>query len=136
VSLRGTPKLASTDCLDVRKTEVLVVVQVVEDLVVHCVKGAVVGGFEGSQNDRPKNIVNGDRVHVLESTADINHFAEVGVNSVLGVTICDKTEPEHTLRAAGLCVEHSTTWNLAQNCSLFGRKTLCTGSLSILTSVL
>ncbi len=39
-------------------------------------------------------------------------------------TTCDETEPEHTLRAAGRCVEHSTTWNLGQNCSLFGRKTL------------
>jgi hypothetical protein len=46
VSLLGAPKLAGTDCLDVRKGEVLVVVQVVNDLVVHCVKGTVVGGFE------------------------------------------------------------------------------------------
>ena len=45
MSLLGTPKLASTDSLDVRKGEVLVVVQVVEDLVVHCAKGMVVGGF-------------------------------------------------------------------------------------------
>ena len=42
---------ASTDCWDVRKGEALVVVQVVEDLVVRGAKGAVVGGFEGSQND-------------------------------------------------------------------------------------
>ncbi len=57
VALLGLPKLGSTYCLDVRKSEVLVVVQVVEDLVVCCAKGAVVGGFEGSQNDGPKNIV-------------------------------------------------------------------------------
>jgi hypothetical protein len=54
VSLLGTPKWASTDCLDVRKGEVLVVVQVVEDLVVRGAKGAIVGGFEGGQNDGPK----------------------------------------------------------------------------------
>jgi hypothetical protein len=51
VSLLGTPKLAGTDGLDVRKGEVLVVVQIIEDLVVRCAKGTVVGGFEGSQND-------------------------------------------------------------------------------------
>jgi hypothetical protein len=51
VSLLGTPNLASTDGLDVRKGEVLVVIQVVEDLVVRSAKGEVVGGFEGSQND-------------------------------------------------------------------------------------
>jgi hypothetical protein len=57
VSLLGTPKLAITDCLDVLEGEVLVVVQVVEDLVVRCAKDAVVGGFEGSQNDGPKYVV-------------------------------------------------------------------------------
>ena len=51
MSLLGTPKLAGTDGLDVRKGEVLVVVQIIEDLVVQCAKGTVVGGFEGSQND-------------------------------------------------------------------------------------
>jgi hypothetical protein len=50
-SLLATPKLASTDGLDVCKREVLVVVQVVEDLVVRCAKAAVVRGFEASQND-------------------------------------------------------------------------------------
>jgi hypothetical protein len=87
VSLLGAPKLASTYGLDVRKSEVLVVVQVVEDLVVRCAKGAVVGGFEGSQNDGPKNIVNGESAHVLKRSADIVYFAEVGVNNVLGVAI-------------------------------------------------
>jgi hypothetical protein len=52
-TLLGAPKLAGTDGLDVRKGEVLVVVQIVEDLVVRGAKGTVVGGFEGSQNDRP-----------------------------------------------------------------------------------
>ena len=87
VALLGAPKLASTYGLDVRKSEVLVVVQVVEDLVVCCAKGAVVGGFEGSQNDGPKNIVDGENTHVLKRSADIADFAEVGVNSVLGVAI-------------------------------------------------
>jgi hypothetical protein len=50
-------------------------------------KGAVVGGFEGSQNDGPKNIVDGENTHVLKRSADIADFAEVGVNSVLGVAI-------------------------------------------------
>jgi hypothetical protein len=58
VLLLGTVKLASTDCLDVRKSEVRsVVVQVVEDLVVRCAKGAVVGRFKGSQNDGPKYVI-------------------------------------------------------------------------------
>jgi hypothetical protein len=52
-------------------SEVLVIVQIVKDLVVRCAKGAVVGGFEGSQNDGPKYIVNGELVHVLKSSADI-----------------------------------------------------------------
>ena len=52
VSLLGTPKLASTDGLDVRKGDVLVVVQVVEDLVVRGAEGAVVTGFEGSRKKR------------------------------------------------------------------------------------
>jgi len=38
--------------LDVRKSEVLVVVQVVEDLVVRGAEGAVVTGFEGSRKKR------------------------------------------------------------------------------------
>jgi hypothetical protein len=50
-------------------------------------KGAVVGGFEGSQNDGPKNIVDGESAHVLKRSADIVYFAEVGVNNVLGVAI-------------------------------------------------
>jgi hypothetical protein len=50
-------------------------------------KGAVVGGFEGSQNDCLKDVVNGERDHVLKSSADIVDFAEVGVNRVLGVAI-------------------------------------------------
>jgi hypothetical protein len=58
-SLLATPKSASTYGLDVRKSEVLVVVQVVEDLVVRGVKGAVDRGFEGSQNDGLKNVVDG-----------------------------------------------------------------------------
>jgi hypothetical protein len=87
VSLLGAPKLASIDGLDVRKGEVLVVVQVVEDLVVRGAKGAVVGGFEGSQNDGPKHIVDGERAHVIKSSADIADFTEVGVDSVLGVAI-------------------------------------------------
>jgi hypothetical protein len=40
VSLLGVPKWAGPDGLDVRKGEVLVVVQVVEDLVVRDVRGA------------------------------------------------------------------------------------------------
>ena len=60
------PKLASTDGLDVRKRKILVVVQVVEDLVVRCAKGAVVGGFEGSQNGGPKNVVNGERAQCIQ----------------------------------------------------------------------
>jgi hypothetical protein len=87
VSLLGKPKLASTGGLDVRKSEVLVIVQVGEDLVVRCAKGAVAGGFEGSKNDGPKDVVNGERAHVLKSSADIADFAEVGVNGVLGVAI-------------------------------------------------
>jgi hypothetical protein len=87
VSLLGTPKLAITDGLDVRKSEVLVIVQVVNDLVVRCAKGVVVGGFEGSQDDWLKDVVNGERAHVLKNSADIADFAEVGVNRVLGVDI-------------------------------------------------
>jgi hypothetical protein len=87
VWLFGTPKLASTDGLEVRKSEVLVVVQVVEDLVVRCAKGAVAIGFEGSKNDGPKDVVDDERAHVLKSSADIADFAEVGVNGVLGVAI-------------------------------------------------
>jgi hypothetical protein len=45
------------------------------------------GGFEGSQNDGPTNIVYGESAHVLKRSADIAYFAEVGVNSVLGVAI-------------------------------------------------
>jgi hypothetical protein len=91
VSLLGMPKLASTYGLNVRKGdvkgEVLVVVQVVKDLVVRGAKGSVVGGFEGSQNDGPKYVVDGERAHVLKSSADIADFTEVGVDSVLGVDI-------------------------------------------------
>ena len=70
----------------------------------HCAKGAVVGGFEGSQNDGPKNVVNGERAHVLKNSADITDFAEVGVNSVLGVSIpghevSDLTGKEDSLHA-------------------------------------
>jgi hypothetical protein len=61
--------------------------QVVEDLVVRRAKDAVGGGFEGSQNDGPKDVVDGERAHVLKISADIADFAKVGVNSVLGVTI-------------------------------------------------
>ena len=68
VSLLGTPRLASTDCLDVRKGEVLVVVQVVEDLVVRGANGAIVGGFEGSQNDGPKYVVDGEGLTISEGT--------------------------------------------------------------------
>jgi hypothetical protein len=50
-------KLAITDGLDVRKGEVLFVLQVVKDLVVRVTKGSVVGGFEGSQNDGPKYVI-------------------------------------------------------------------------------
>jgi hypothetical protein len=105
VSLLGTPKLASTyGSLDVRKGEVLVVVQVVEDLVVRGAKGAIVGGFEGCQNDGPKYDVDGERAHVIKSFADIADFAEVGVNSVLGVAIpghetSDLTGKEDSLHA-------------------------------------
>jgi hypothetical protein len=52
-----------------------------------CAKGVVVGGFEGSQNDGPKFVVYGERAHVLKNSADIADFAEVGFNSVLGVSI-------------------------------------------------
>jgi hypothetical protein len=34
-------------------------------------RGSTVGGFEGSQNDGPKYVVNGERAHVLKSSADI-----------------------------------------------------------------
>ena len=87
MSLLCEPKLAGTDGLDVRKGEVLVVVQVVEDLVVRCAKGTVVGGFEGSQNDGPKYIVDSERAHAIKSSADIADFTEVGVDSVLGIAI-------------------------------------------------
>ena len=87
MSLLGVPKWAGPDGLDVRKGEVLVIVQIVEDLVVHGAKGTVVGGFEGSQNDGPKYVVNGERVHVIKRSADIADFTEVGVDSVLGVAI-------------------------------------------------
>jgi hypothetical protein len=86
VLLLGTQKLASTDGLDVRKGEVLFVVQVVEDLVVRSAKGAV-GGFEGSQNDGPKYVVNGERAHVIESSAGIADFTKVVVDVVLGVAV-------------------------------------------------
>jgi hypothetical protein len=68
VSLLGTPKLAITYGLDVRKGEVLIVVQVVEDLVVRGAKGAIVGGFEGSQNDGPKYVVDGEGLTISEGT--------------------------------------------------------------------
>jgi hypothetical protein len=95
VSLLGTPKLASTDGLDVRKGDVLIVVQVVEDLVVRGAEGAVVGdsvgGFEGSQNDGLKNVLDGERVHVFEGKADFADFTEVGVDIILGVAVpCHK----------------------------------------------
>jgi hypothetical protein len=69
VALLGTPKLASTDSLDVCKGDVLFVVQVVKDLVVRGAEGAVVRGFEGSQNDGLKNVVDCERVrvHVFEN---------------------------------------------------------------------
>ena len=73
--------------MDVRRGEVLVVVQVVEDLIVHGVKGKVVGGFEGSHNDGPKYVVNGERADVIERSADIADFTEGGVDSVFGVAI-------------------------------------------------
>jgi hypothetical protein len=87
VSLLGAPKLAGTDGLDVRKGEVLAVVQIVEDLVVRGAKGTVVGGFDGSQNDGPKYVVNDERAHLIKGSADIADFTEVGVDSVLGVAI-------------------------------------------------
>ena len=67
--MRSLMKLASAEGLDVRKSEVLVIVhcsvevtelstnkqytlsRVIEDLVVLCVKTAIFRGFEGSQND-------------------------------------------------------------------------------------
>jgi hypothetical protein len=78
--------------------------QVVEDLVVRRAKDAVGGGFEGSQNDGPKDVVDGERAHVLKISADIADFAKVGVNSVLGVTIpghetSDLTGNEDSLHA-------------------------------------
>ena len=76
MSLLCEPKLAGTDGLDVRKGEVLVVVQVVEDLVVRCAKGTVGGGFEGSQNDGPKYVVDSERAHVIKSSADITESSE------------------------------------------------------------
>jgi hypothetical protein len=75
---RGSQR--STRGFGCTQSEVLVVVQVVEDLVVRCVKGTVVGGFEGSQNEGPKDVVYGERAHVLKSSADIDYFAKVGVN--------------------------------------------------------
>ena len=96
VPYNGTPKLASTDGLDVRKGEVLVVVQVVEDLVVRGAKDAVVGEFEGSQNDGPKYVVDGERAHVVETSADIADFTEVGVDSVLGAAIPGYKESDLT----------------------------------------
>ena len=62
VSLLGTLNWRA-QTVWMRKGEVLVVVQVVEDLVVGCAKGDVVGGFEGSQNDRPKYVIDGERSH-------------------------------------------------------------------------
>ena len=82
--------------MDVRKGEVLVVVQVVEDLVVRGAKDAVVGEFEGSQNDGPKYVVDGERAHVVETSADIADFTEVGVDSVLGVAIPGYKESDLT----------------------------------------
>ena len=75
-SLLCEPKLAGTDGLDVRKGEVLVVVQVVEDLVVRCAKGTVGGGFEGNQNDGPKYVVDSERAHLIKSSADITESSE------------------------------------------------------------
>jgi hypothetical protein len=83
----GTQKLASTDGLDVRKGGVLVVIQVVEDLVVRCAKGADGGGFEAGQNDGPKYVVDGECAHVLKHAVDITDLTKVDVNSVLGVSI-------------------------------------------------
>jgi hypothetical protein len=34
-------------------------------------KGEVAGGFEGSQNDWPKDVVDGERAHVFKSSTDI-----------------------------------------------------------------
>jgi hypothetical protein len=73
--------------LDVRKGEVLVVVQVVEDLVVRCAKGTVIGEFEGSQNDGPKYVIDGELAHVIKRSADITDFTKVVVDNVLGVSI-------------------------------------------------
>jgi hypothetical protein len=57
------------------------------------VEGAVVRGFEGSQNDGLKNVIHCDRVrvHVLESSADFADFSEMVVDIVLGVAVpCHK----------------------------------------------
>jgi hypothetical protein len=87
VSLLDAPKSASTDGLDVLKGDVLVLVQVVEDLVVHCSEDAVVRGFDGSQNDGLKNIVDCERVHVFEGKADLVDFTKMGVDIFLGVAV-------------------------------------------------
>jgi hypothetical protein len=124
VSLLGTPKLASTDGLDVRKGEVLVVVQavqIVEDLFVRGAKGTVVGGFEGSQNDGPKYVVNGECAHVIKSSTDIADFTEVGVDSVLGVAIpghkasdlTGKKESLHALVLEGESIKKSFPYLLS-----------------------
>jgi hypothetical protein len=124
------PKLASTDGLDVRKRKILVVVQVVEDLVVRCAKGAVVGGFEGSQNGGPKNVVDGERDHVFKNSTDIADFAEVGVNSVLGVAIpghesSDLTGKEDSLHALVLEGESSQkSFSYLRNAQMLGRAVL------------
>jgi hypothetical protein len=121
VSLLGIPILASTDGWDVRKGEVLVVIQVVEDLVVLGAKGAVVGGFEGSQNDGPKYVVNGECAHVIKSSTDIADFTEVGVDSVLGVAIpghkasdlTGKKESLHALVLEGESIKKSFPYLLS-----------------------
>jgi hypothetical protein len=77
------PKLASTDSLDVRKREFLVVVEVIQDLVTRSTKGDDVEGLEGSQKHGLENVINGEIVHVAKGLAGFANFLKVGVDGAL-----------------------------------------------------
>jgi hypothetical protein len=86
--------------------------------------------------DRKTNVVDGERAHVFKSSADIADFAEVGVNSVLGVAIpgneaSDLTGKEDSLHALVLVGESQKSFPYLLSAQKLGRAVLVKNGVDV-----
>jgi hypothetical protein len=96
-------KLACADGLNVRKGKILVVVQVIEELVVHVTKSTGIRGFQSGHDNGFEDIINGELLlHAGEALAsDVERLKKVVIVTFRCTIPCHKV-PDFTSKKNGL----------------------------------